>query len=127
MLCFAFLNLKVNMILSFLRSFPQDLSLCLLVALGKFLTTMINWLIKHISLAHAMRHLVSPGIMLICSEAEPVLHRWDLTAVCKFPEERGNKVHKQPAASANLQDYGVETQVHKTLHPGVTCRVPNQG
>lgn len=74
---------------------------------------MINWPIKHISLALDTRHLVSPGIMLICSESEPVQHKWDLTAVCKFPEERGNKVHKQPAASANLQACGVQTQVHQ--------------
>lgn len=58
-------------------------------------------------------HLVSPGVLLICSDSEPVQHRWGLMAVCKFPEERVNKVLKQPATSANLQDCGVKTQVHQ--------------
>lgn len=47
-------------------------------------------------------------------------------AVCKFPEERVNKVHKQPATSANLQDYGVKTHVHQDTRV-INCRAAHSG
>lgn len=47
-------------------------------------------------------------------------------AVCKFPEERVNEVHKQPATSANLQDYGVKTHVHQDSQV-INCRAAHSG
>lgn len=47
-------------------------------------------------------------------------------AVCKFLEERVNKVHKQPATSANLQDYGVKSHVHQDTRV-INCRAAHSG
>lgn len=86
---------------------------------------MINWPINTFHLAVTCAPCF-PRVLLICSDSESVQHRWGLMAVCKFPEERVNKVHKQPATSANLQDYGVKTHVHQDTRV-INCRAAHSG